>query len=153
MGCVPLIILGFGKSSIHPSNFSIGLLTHDWSSWRSPEFVEYGFVPMINATLGLDQSGLIACEEISAPTVSENSDFDWVQNENVWVWESGTIEGTLLDEYGIITWDLATDIKSLCIIYKNDAGTVCYNRPDPYSECSFPLSLSIDNVWGYDYQG
>ncbi|ROV88185.1 hypothetical protein VSDG_09285 [Cytospora chrysosperma] len=30
---------------------SWGLLTHDWSDWRSPSFVEGGLVPMVNATL------------------------------------------------------------------------------------------------------
>lgn len=138
------------RSGIQDYDETWGLLTHDWSSWRSPEFVEYGFVPMINATLGFDESGLVACEEISAPTVTENSNFNWVQNGNVWVWESGTIEGTIIDEYGTITWNLDTDITSLCIIYKNDAGTVCFKRPDPYSACHFPLTEAIDNVWGYD---
>lgn len=28
-----------------------GLLTHDWSAWRSPGFVERGLIPMVNATL------------------------------------------------------------------------------------------------------
>lgn len=132
------------------NSHKIGLLTHDWSDWRSPDFVEYGFVPMINATLGFDESGLMSCKEISTPTSSEISNFNFVENGNVWVWESSTISGTILDEFGTITWDLESDITTLCIIYKTASGTVCYDRPDPYGECSFPLSESIDNVWGYE---
>ena len=28
-----------------------GLLTHDWSDWRSPDFVQGGLIPMVNATI------------------------------------------------------------------------------------------------------
>jgi hypothetical protein len=101
---------------------------------------------MVNASL----QDLVACKSISAPSTSEISSFNFRQNDNVWIWESGTIVGTIIDELGIITWNLGTNIESLCIIYKNSAGTVCYARPDPYSQCTVTLTTGIDNVWGYD---
>lgn len=39
------------RSGTQDSNEAWGLLTHDWSGWRNPTYVEESFIPMVNATL------------------------------------------------------------------------------------------------------
>ncbi|ORY67125.1 glycoside hydrolase family 5 protein [Pseudomassariella vexata] len=38
------------RTGVQDSEETWGLLTHDWSTWRSPEYVEGGLVPLINKT-------------------------------------------------------------------------------------------------------
>lgn len=45
----------YTRQGNHDHDEPWGLLTHDWSAWRSPEFVEGGLRGMVNATLeGVD---------------------------------------------------------------------------------------------------